>query len=269
MSNAGAELSMEKVVSNSDTSKISVSAARLAIAAAAAALVLLASLHILSPEFDPSWRMVSEYANGHYGWVLSLMFISWALSSWALAFTIWSQVRTIGGKIGLGFLIAAGVGEAMASVFDINHPLHELASAFGILGLPVAAMLISVTLSRTPAWSAGRRALLWMANLTWASVVLMAATFAIMIATFMQTGATIDPQAKVTALPPGVIALVGWANRLLVVVYCAWAVTVAWLAIRLRGRELQAVTTGQPQPLSSRRKPGVQSDYQDSAKETA
>jgi len=29
---------------------------------------MLASLHALSPEFDPSWRVVSEDANGKYGW---------------------------------------------------------------------------------------------------------------------------------------------------------------------------------------------------------
>lgn len=52
-------------------------AARFAIAAAAAALLLLASLHVLSPAFDPSWRMVSEYANGRHGWVLSLMVAAW------------------------------------------------------------------------------------------------------------------------------------------------------------------------------------------------
>ena len=29
---------------------------------------MLSSLHALSPEFDPSWRVVSEYANGKYEW---------------------------------------------------------------------------------------------------------------------------------------------------------------------------------------------------------
>ena len=40
--------------------------ARLALAAAIATLLTLAVLHILSPEFAPAWRMVSEYANGNY-----------------------------------------------------------------------------------------------------------------------------------------------------------------------------------------------------------
>jgi uncharacterized protein DUF998 len=208
--------------------------ARLSLAAAIATLLMLAVLHLLSPEFNPSWRMVSEYANGGYDWVLSLMFASWAVSSWALAFAIWPQVGTRTGKIGLFFLIAAGIGEAMASVFDINHSLHGLAGIVGIGSLPVAAMLISVNLGRTATWSAAKKSLLVTANLTWISVVLMAATFALMIGTFMQSGATIDPEAPITALPPGVIGLVGWTNRFLIVAYCIWVVMVAWLAIKVR-----------------------------------
>jgi hypothetical protein len=215
--------------------EISLPAARLAIAASAAVLILLAGLHLLSPEFDPSWRMVSEYANGQYGWVLSLMFAAWALSSWALAFAIRSQVRTTAGKIGLVFLIAAGVGEAMAAAFDINHALHGLAGIIGILSLPIAAMLISVSLSRNQAWSASKKVLLWTANLTWISVVLLIATFILMVIGFTQAGG--EMAAEVTTLPSGVIALVGWANRLLVVVYSIWVMAVAWQGIQLPARE--------------------------------
>jgi len=216
---------------------LSVPAARLGIAASTAVLLSLASLHLLSPEFDPSWRMVSEYANGQYGWVLSLMFIAWAISSWALAFAIWSQVGTRAGQIGLVFLIAAGIGEAMASVFDINHPLHGLAALIGIGSLPVAALSISVSLGRTEAWFAARKLLLWTANLTWLSILLMAVAFAVLILTYTRAGGDMTAGAAVTALPPGVIAFVGWANRLLIFAYCAWVATVAWQAIKLRKQE--------------------------------
>ena len=37
----------------------------------------------------------------------------------------------------------------------------------------------------------------------------------------------------ITTVPPGVIAVVGWANRLLVLAYCAWVMTVAWQATKL------------------------------------
>ncbi len=221
---------MIKALRVTDSARISAPSARLAIAASGAVLLLLASLHVLSPEFDPSRRVVSEYANGRYGWVLSLMFASWALSSWALAVAVWSQLNTIGGKVGLALLVAAGVGEGMATVFDIKHPLHNLAGIIGVSSLPMAAMLISLSLGRTEAWSAVKRVILWTANLTWISLVLMLTALIIMIRG--RTGAG-------HAMSPGSIAVVGWANRLVVVVYCMWLVTVAVQALRLQQRPTQ------------------------------
>jgi protein-S-isoprenylcysteine O-methyltransferase Ste14 len=92
--------------------RISVPTAQLAIGAAAAVVLLLASLHVLSPEFDPCWRVVSEYANGNYGWVLSLMFAAGALSNWALGFAVWPQVHSRSGRTGLILLIISGIGGA-------------------------------------------------------------------------------------------------------------------------------------------------------------
>jgi hypothetical protein len=224
----------QKMTAISQTAHISVMAARWAIAAAVTALLLLASLHLLSPEFNPSWRMISEYANGQYGWVLSFMFAAWAVSSWVLAVTIWSQIATATGKTGLYLLVASGLGEAMACVFDINHPLHDVAGALGILGLPIAAVLISLSLSRNQAWSDAKKVLVWTAHFTWISLVLLAASLALMTITYLQAGGKLV--ANVITLPPGTIALVGWTNRLLVVAYCLWLITVAWQALKLRGQ---------------------------------
>jgi len=226
---------MNKVISQNDAASISLPAARLAIAAAAAALLLLASLHVLSPEFNPAWRMVSEYAYGHYGWVLALMFAAWGVSSWALTVALWAEARTRTVTVGLVFLTLAGGGEALAAMCDITHDtLHSLAGALGTLGLPIAALLVSVNLSRTDRWSVAKRTLLWTANLTWVSVALLAATFVLLIATFSRAAGGLPTHAP-TALPSGVIGLVGWADRLLVVVYCVWVIAVARQAITLRG----------------------------------
>ena len=62
--------------------------------------------------------------------------------------------------------------------------------------------------------------LLWTANLTWASLVLMFAALFIMIRGYTLFGNR--------------LIFVGWANRLLVVVYCVWVVTVAVQALKLR-----------------------------------
>jgi Protein of unknown function (DUF998) len=219
-------------------------AASVALAGAAATVLLLAGLHLLSPQFDPRWRMVSEYANGHYGWVLSLMFACWAVSSWSLALAIRSRVETRAGRIGLVLLVVSGLGEAGGSAFDLNNPLHDLAGALGIPCLPVAAMLISVALGHTQPRSNARRVLLLTANLTWVSLVLLVVTFIVMIATYVQAGGDVTTaSSKVPALPSGVIALVGLTNRLLVVADCLWVAVVAGQAISLPGRALLALGT--------------------------
>jgi hypothetical protein len=218
---------MATLVLNGIKSKLSASAAHLAAGSAVATILLLAGLHALSPEFDPSWRVVSEYANGRYGWVLSLMFGAWALSTWALAVALWPQIQNHLGRIGLYLLFASGVGEAMASVFDINHPLHDLAGAIGVPTMPVAASLISVSLGRVRPWLSARKSLLWTSNLIWISLVLFVATIVILVLTLHHAGGHLGRHVK--QLPPGVIALDGWANRLYVVSCCLWVITVAKL----------------------------------------
>jgi hypothetical protein len=217
-----------------ETQKIEVIAARLAIGAAAATLVLLASLHVLSPEFDPSFRMVSEYALGQYGWVLSLLFLAWGISAWSLAFALWSQVHTRAGKVGLWLLVIAGLGEAMASVFDITHDTgHSIAGVLGMGGFSIAAVLLSVSLGRTPAWRGAKSLLLWLANLNWISVVLLVATLVLMTVQVAQAYGGHLPQQAPAHLPAGVLGLDGWADRLIVLSNCLWVVVAARPALHL------------------------------------
>ncbi len=226
---------MNSLTANSDAARISLRAARLAIATAATALLLLASLHVLSPEFDPSWRMVSEYAYGQYGWVLSLMFFTWGISAWAVAVALWSQVRTTAGKVGVGLLVIAGSGEALAAVFDITHDTgHSIAGLLGF-GFPIAALLVSVSLGRTQAWHGAKKPLLWIANLSWISVVLLGVTLVLMTVQFAKANGGQLPQHAPTALPPGVIGLDGWADRLFVLSNCVWVVVAAWQTIKRCG----------------------------------
>ena len=230
--------SMKNGVLTRDIPEIEVIGALLAIVAAAATLLLLASLHILSPEFDPSFRMVSEYALGHYGWVLSLMFLAWGMSSWALALALWSQVKTKAGKVGWWFLVIAGLGEAMASVFDVTHdPGHSIAGVLGMGGFPIAAVLLSVSLGRTQAWRGARSLLLCIANLNWISVVLLGATLVLMTVQFAQVTGGHLPQHAPTRLPAGVLGVDGWADRLFVLSNCLWVFAAAWQALKLAGRK--------------------------------
>jgi len=223
----------EILTTNANLSGTSMSGARLSVLAAVATLIFLIVLHILSPEYDPSFRMVSEYANGKYPWILVLTFECWAISTFALTYAIQSQLKTAGGKTGLIFLFIAGIGEAMGGMFDINHEvLHGVAGILGIFGLPVGAILISKNLMRTHSWEASKKLIITAANLTWISVVLLVLSFVIMLNGISRSGVTINPKAPV--LPPGVIAFVGWTDRLIILTYCFWVMIVAWKEIKLK-----------------------------------
>ena len=229
------ETAARPLSSASNTSHIVEPAAWLAILATGAAILLLAALHVLSPEFSPSWRVISEYAFGRYGWVLSLMFLSSGIGTWALAAAIWPQVHSRAGRAGSWFLIVSGTGAAMASVFDVTHEIgHGIAGLLGVVGFPIGALLLSVNLGRQETWRPARRALLWIANLNWISIVLLVATLAIMTMQMARLNGGHLPQHAPKSLPPGVLALDGWADRLIVLTSWAWVLVAARHAIHVR-----------------------------------
>jgi len=89
---------------------ISVTAARITFGAAALFLVLLAVLHVLKPEYDPSWRMISEYEIDRFGWAMQLAFFCLAIASVSAIAAVWSQAKSIIGYIGLVLLFVAATG---------------------------------------------------------------------------------------------------------------------------------------------------------------
>jgi len=196
-----------------------------AIAATGIAFLSLMILHVVSPEFQPSWRMVSEYANGRHRWLLSVMFAGWGLGSLALAVALGPSQSGALFRVGLAFLVLAGVGEMMAAVFDINHRLHGLAATIGIPSLPVAAVLITMALRRTDGLAAPPA---WAAHLTWISLVLMGAAMVVFMRSLSQAGVDVSAQTgPLATLPAGVTPVVGWANRLLIVAYMMWVALTA------------------------------------------
>jgi hypothetical protein len=213
---------------------ISLAAARLSVAGAALFLVLLAALHFIKPELDPSWRMISEYGIGANGWVMSLAFFSLAVSCVALFAAIRSQVQTAGGRVGLAFLLISAAGLTIAGIFTTDPitatsaelttggSIHGLGAMLGIPGVPIAAAFVSWSLSRNKAWASVRRSVLWAAALTWVGVL----GFSLAMPIMMQGHDGFGPDVPI-----------GWPNRLLIVAYCAWLIVVAWRAAQLRDQK--------------------------------
>jgi Protein of unknown function (DUF998) len=204
---------------------ISRAAGRLTLATSVLFLILLVALHFLEPEYAPSWRMVSEYLLGNYGWVMQLAFLSMALSCVTCFFAVRSYIQTRGGNIGLVILLvtAAALITAAFSAIDpitasknaltTHGNIHALASMIGVPGLPLAALLISRSLAHNPGWFSARRALFWATSLAWISLLLMVLTVAVMLPLAGKFGPNV---------------WIGWPNRIVMVAYSGWLITVAW-----------------------------------------
>jgi len=221
------------IVANQSTAAASFPpAAAIAIGATIISLAALALLHMVSPEFAPSWRMVSEYANGRYPWLLTLMFIGWAVSSFALVAALWPLSATTLGKIGLVFLALAGVGQTMGALFDINHKLHGPAAMIGIPSLCIAAVLLTMALSRRADVAAPP---MWSAHLPWISFALMLGALAMFMSALKAAGVDLTAQTTpLSQLPNGVSGYVGWANRLLFASTYLWAALAALSVLKAR-----------------------------------
>lgn len=198
------------------------------------ALINLLALHFTSTEFKPSWRMISEYALGKYKILITLFFISWGVSSLLLSVVLYNSVSSTSAIVGVILLAVSGIGEIMGGLFDVKHKLHGLAFLLGIPALPIAALLVSYDLIQFPVWENHSVFLLSIAHGTWISVVLMAFTMMVLFSGFKKAGIPMGKDIEPPAvLPKGVIALNGYANRLLVVVYIGWIILLSSIYLTL------------------------------------
>ncbi|PKL85930.1 MAG: hypothetical protein CVV22_05200 [Ignavibacteriae bacterium HGW-Ignavibacteriae-1] len=201
----------------------------IAIASSAISLISLLLLHFVSPEFEPNWRMVSEYALGNHRWLVSLFFIFWGLSSILLAATLWNHVSSRAAKVGVILLFISGVGASLAAYFDVSQPMgHGIAGLLGIPTVPIATLLISYHLSKKPEWFSAAKTMKLLAHGTWISLLLMVITMFVMMSGFQNAGIQMGPDSPPPShVPDGVVALVGYVNRILILVDIFWLIYVA------------------------------------------
>lgn len=209
--------------------------AQLVLVCGGLAVSALLALHFASPEFAPGWRMVSEYALGRCNWLLLAFFLCWAAGSFLLAALLWNEVHGVAARLGVAMLIVSAIGEVMGGVFNLKHKLHGLAFAVGVPSLPIAALLIGYHLAARDGWSAHASILIAASHATWVVVVLMGLAMAVMFTGFRKAGIVMGPGVTPPKrVPPGVIALGGYANRLLVLCDVGWLMLVAWIWLSIR-----------------------------------
>lgn len=191
-------------------------------------LLCLLILHFVSPEFKPAWRMISEYALGKHKWLITSFFLLWGLSSICLSILLWDVVTSPLARVGILFLFISGIGEIMGGLFDVKHKHHGLAFLLGVPALPVAALILGYNLINMEGWSHHSSTILLASHATWISLILMAAAMGVMFSGLRKAGIPMNKDAPpLEKIPDGVIALGGYANRLLVFCYIFWLLVVA------------------------------------------
>ena len=148
-------------------SNIEANAARISITAGVLFALLLGSLHLLEPEFDPTWRFISEYMLGKFGWMMSLAFVAIAISLASIGVAVFSRVRNVVGYIGLVILVLGVVGLLIAAAFttDPIFTKQEDMTSSGqmhVLGAsldysPLAFLLLSFSLVHHADWSSVKK----------------------------------------------------------------------------------------------------------------
>src|SRR5215813_8020420 len=106
--------------------------ARTALAAVVLFFILLAGLHFIEPEFDPSKRLISEYELGRYGWVMSLTFFSLGVGVIAMLLSTWESSTTRKGLIGRWWFLAISVALFGAGIFYPypHRTSHHISTAY-------------------------------------------------------------------------------------------------------------------------------------------
>ncbi|HOY11679.1 MAG TPA: DUF998 domain-containing protein [Saprospiraceae bacterium] len=191
-------------------------------------LLSLWVLHFVSPEFKPSWRMISEYALGKYKWLITTFFYLWSVASIILSVLLWSEVSSTWGKIGVILVLISGIGAFMGGLFDLKHKNHGLAFLLGTPTLPIGALLVCYHLLSKQNWQIHETSILYSTHSTWISFILMAISMVVLMSGYKKTGLPMGPDVEPPKeLPKGVIGVNGYFNRLLVFCYILWLIVMA------------------------------------------
>jgi hypothetical protein len=204
---------------------LSVFAARLGIGTAGLALIALAALHLLRPDIHAGRTMISQYALGRYGWMMTLFFAGFAAASAGLFAALVVHPPSILSRVGLFFLLGAAFGLAMAARFpmdpvstprtrmSLSGKMHGISFLVGVPCQLLAVLLLSLALG-----SSGSQAAVPLVALTWLIWLSLLTTIVIML--MVGPGKPPDPN--------GPERFLGLPNRLFVVGYGAWLMVAGW-----------------------------------------
>jgi hypothetical protein len=173
---------------------------------------LIAILHVLEPEYDPSWRMISEYSLGRYGWVMRLAFGTMAIGLASTCVALWpfGGAWTFGlaavalGALGAAFIDADPIMTPHAQATPVGRA-HTVLGGVLLAGFPPVALFAGVGVAPTLGWTLAIASVVPFAGLVW-----------FLIAARPAHGEGGSPEIRI-----------GWPDRFCLLAYLAWVVLAA------------------------------------------
>jgi Protein of unknown function (DUF998) len=134
-------------------------AAILLVLACFGAMVLL---HMVRTDLDPVRQVMSEYANGRFGWFMTAAFYAMGLACVALAVRLGRAIMRSRLSVAVRVLLGlGGLGLILAGVFEVERPaipdtvneiIHSDATLTAFTLIITAMLLFAIVCRRDPRW---------------------------------------------------------------------------------------------------------------------
>ncbi len=193
---------------------------------AMAFLVLLTTLHVLKPDYDPTWRLISEYEIGEYGWVMRMAFFCWGLAFVSLSLGTWSMLQAFSGFMGKWGLLVLGIAVIGAGFFaplpitttirTTTDRIHGACGGILIFTFPLLAPFASYAITKQLSDQRSKLIICAVTLLVW-----------IGIAVFFSALIKYSPEAKTRNYSAA--TLIGLPNRFMVFTYTVWLLLCSYI----------------------------------------
>ena len=128
--------------------------------------VVLITLHFIRPDYTPIDHMISDYAVGRAGWLMTTAFVALGVGCLSLSLGLWrSGPKTIAALIARLLLIVVFIGLMVTATFatdletakDTQHgTIHTFSFLVNIVSISIAAFLLSLSFGADPRWKSSR-----------------------------------------------------------------------------------------------------------------
>ncbi len=128
--------------------------------------VALIALHFVRPDYTPIDHMISDYAVGRAGWLMTSAFVALGFGCLSLSLGLWRMgPRGVSATIGRLLLIVAFLGLMVTATFPtdletakdtLHGAIHTLSFLVNIVSISIAAFTLSLSFGAEPRWKSAR-----------------------------------------------------------------------------------------------------------------